>query len=78
MVQIKETEVKKFKEHEIEKYLIDCLNICRSIDNGKEEKLENLLISIFLKGFDSGVKAASNVLKSAVKVICEPEETEKA
>lgn len=78
MITLKESEIKKFKEHEIEKYLKEVETICNE-DPGNEntintDKFGKLIDDIFSAGFDSGIKTASTLLKAAVKTMCGTEE----
>ncbi len=79
MITLKESEIKKFKEHEQEKYLKEVETICNE-DPGNEstintEKFTKLIDMVFSAGFDSGVKTASTLLKAAVKTMCGTEES---
>jgi len=75
MTSLKESEIKKFKEHELEKYLKEVGEICGGNDNISNEKFEKLINNIFSAGFDSGIKTASTLLKAAVKTMCGTEES---
>lgn len=61
MIQLKEKEISKFLEHDLEKYLKEVHNINNDTD------IRKLLHDVFSSGFNSGVKTASLLLKSACK-----------